>query len=117
MSVSSHLHGHDIKVVIYDGLCEVVNNHYHPMFLLFFINMQKKDFSATTQMIDNINNHLHTCILSKDEIQYFVKKKEVAVATSFCATDNHQHKIFFNVNQQQKQLTKNIIDEIIFLEA
>lgn len=117
MLISSHLHGHDIRTIVYNGFCEVVNDHYHPIFLLFFVNRHTKNFWVITEVLDNMNGHSHLCELSGDEIGSFIKNKEVAVATSKYNVNNHQHKVFFNINQKQKSPTQKMIDDIIFLEV
>jgi len=116
MSISSHLHGHDIRTIIYNGFCEVINEHYHPIFLLFFINRHAKDFWVVTEILDNSSDHSHSCDLTEDEIKSFIENKEIAVTTSKYLGDNHQHKVFFNINQQQKSPTQKMIDEIIFAQ-
>ena len=111
MSISSHLHGHDIKTIIYNGFCEVVNDHYHPIFLLFFVNKHTKDFRVITEILNEIHTHSHECELLDNEIQYFIKNKEITITTS--KGKNHRHKVLFDINQKQKQPTQKMID-IIF---
>ena len=101
MSSSSHFHGHNIEANVYRGFCEVINDHYHPVFLLLYIDQQQEKFWVSIEILNNVKDHSHKCDISNEDIEDFVSDGELTNITDELEKVDHVHKIHFNIDHRQ----------------
>jgi hypothetical protein len=97
---STHFHGTNTEITIFKGFCEIINKHYHPIFLMLGIDENRKKFWIITQMLEDENTHSHTCAIAEEDMKEFIAEGEMSLETQSDKT-GHSHKIYFNDDERQ----------------
>lgn len=98
----THFHGHNIEVTVYKGLCEVNSEHHHPAFMFLFFNPSHSgEFWVLIEVIADTNDHGHECTASLEDINNFILNGELTLLTSKNEHIDHQHKLYFDINNKQ----------------
>lgn len=96
---TSHLHGHNVEATVYRGLCEVVDGHYHPSFLIVFIDRARDFSSMVIDILELGSDHYHECELSEQDASDFFEEGELTI---FCNEEKgHKHKLHFAAEHKQ----------------
>ena len=101
MPSTSHFHGNNIDVNVYRGFCEVINDHYHPVFLLLYIDQQQGKFWISIEILNNEKDHFHNCEISNQDIEDFMSDGELTSVTEKSEEIDHRHKLHFNIDHRQ----------------
>jgi hypothetical protein len=107
---NNHFQCHNVEHSVYNGYCEVINGHSHPILCVITIDFEELRYWVTIEIFDiNLEGeeHCHSCFVEISKMKYFIEKEFINIETEEDDT-GHVHKIYIDLKEKQVQTNNPI---------